>query len=59
MDRRHHEASRRQLTNDLKADVDSKRSKPLVHVDDLRRMAGKGSWVANAGLALRNFLQPL
>ena len=28
-------------------------------MEELRRLAGKGSWAANLGPALRNFLQPL
>ena len=43
---------------DLRQDVADHRAKPMVAVDDLRRLAGKGSWAANVGPALRNFLQP-
>jgi hypothetical protein len=43
----------------LKADVDTARRTAMTSVDELRRLAGKGSWAANLGPALRNFLQPL
>ena len=47
------------FTEELRQEVAAKRAKPMVMVDDLRRMAGKGSWAANVGPTLRNFLQPL
>ena len=47
------------FATDLRQDVADHRAKPMVAVDDLRRLAGKGSWAANVGPALRNFLQPL
>ena len=47
------------FVQELKADVACKRAKPVMEVDDLRRLAGKGSWAANVGPALRTFLQPL
>ena len=43
----------------LKADVLAVRQKALASVDELRRLAGKGSWAANLGPTLRTFLQPL
>ena len=43
----------------LKADVAAARDKPMCRVEELRRMAGKGSWAANIGPSMKNFLQPL
>ena len=43
----------------LREDVREARSKPMASMEELRRLAGKGSWAANLGPALRNFLQPL
>ena len=45
--------------DDLARDLQAARSKPRVPFGDLRRLAGKGSWAACVGPALRNFLQPL
>ena len=47
------------FADDLLADVCKQMTKPMVEVDDLRRLAGKGSWAAGVGPTLRNFLQPL
>ena len=47
------------FADDLKEAVDAQRMKPMAAVDDLRRLAGKGSWAAGIGPSLRNFLQPL
>ena len=43
----------------LKADVAAARDKPMCRMEELRRMAGKGSWAANIGPSMKNFLQPL
>ena len=43
----------------LKADVATARTKPMCRVEELRRMAGKGSWAANIAPSMKNFLQPL
>ena len=47
------------FAEDMRQDVAVKRSQPMVRMEDLRRLAGKGSWASNIGPALRNFLQPL
>ena len=47
------------FVQEFREEVVGMQSLPVVPADDLRRVAGKGSWAANVGPALKTFLQPL